>query len=411
MASATYTFRSWSASGGAGNAVGYVVVNWNYDNNAKRITITGVSYGGSNNQWYVGSSMKMGIRWSDGQETILAQGVYNFAAGNYIIARPNAGFTTISGVLGVFSDANNHCPASHTFSGSSGGFTVWFGSTSGTINAGNPQSYRELNRQQGDNPSYNFSRPPAGASITVGGSTCNSITVTSRVADAGQGSALQQRIEWSSNNFATYGTSPYSSSTSYTYTVTGLEPMTTYQFRSYVRNASGGVNSGTVTGTTLGSLPTLGNPTASNPDVYRAIFSMPSVNWGQCGDSFSLTLNWTYTADGITQNFSKTWGGVSNASYDTLQDSPTPERYYTEVPDDDTISYTWTARKRLGSRYVSAVKTGTLYCQPSYEAYVIEKKVNNGQPVRADMIVSNAAGQVPTKTIRRIDVVLPKPND
>ena len=411
MATSTYIFRAWSASGGAGNAYGYVNVNWSYNPSANSITITGVSYGGSNNGWYVGSSMKMGIRWSDGTEDILAVGTYNFAGGNYIISRPNAGFTTINGVLGVFSDAGNHCPRTHRFSGSSGGFTVWFGSTASTINAGNPQSYRQLDRQSGDNPNVTFARGPSGASISTSNPTCSSITATARISDAGAGSTFRHRIEWSSNNFATYSSSPYSTSSTYTYTVTGLEPMTTYQFRSYGYNDVGSLNSATVTATTRGSLPTLGTPTASNPDVYRAIMSMPSVNWGECGDSFSLTLNWSYNMDGIVQSFSKVWGAVSNASYDTGQDTPSGTRYYTEVPDDDTINYTWTAKKRLGSRYVTAVKTGSLYCQPSYEAYVVEQGVNNGKPVQAEMFVSNSAGVQPTKKIRRVDVMLSRNDD
>lgn len=410
MATSTYIFRSWSKTGGAGDAYGYVTVNWSYNPSANSITITGVTYG-KGTYWYVASSMKMGIRWSDGTETILAQGSYNWAGGGYQISQSGAGFTTISGVLGVFSDANNHTPVSHTFSGSSGGFTVWFGSTAGTINEGNPQSYRQLDKQSGDNPSVTFSRGPSGASISTSGATCDSITATARISDAGAGSTFRHRIEWSSNNFVTYNSSPYSTSSTYTYTVTGLEPMTTYQFRSYGYNDTGSLNSATVTASTRGSLPSLGTPTASNPNVYRAIFSMPSVSWGECGSSFSLTLNWTYTMDGVTQTFSKVWGAVSNASYDTGQDTPSGTRYYTECPDDDTISYTWTARKLLGSRYVTAVKTGTLYCQPSYEAYVIEQGVNSGKPVQADLIVSNSEGVQPTKTIRRIDVMVKRDDD
>ena len=68
-----------------------------------------------------------------------------------------------------------------------------------------------------------------------------------------------------------------------------------------------------------------------------------------------------------------------------------------KIPDDETITYTWT----LTNSFNSIVLQKTLYCQNSYDAFVINKDTDY-LPVEATLRVSPAPGQKPTKDVRRV---------
>lgn len=165
----TYKFYAWSSTGGAGDEWAWVNIDWTYSQTGKSITITGISYAGDRyandrypeGYWYVGSAMKFGVIWSDGTESIVANGTYNFSGGNYRTTAYGAGFVDKNGVPGIFSDCGRSCPVSHTFSSDSGGFGIRFGSTLSTINAGNPQSYRDLEFSSGSGTNVTFAVPPS----------------------------------------------------------------------------------------------------------------------------------------------------------------------------------------------------------------------------------------------------------
>ena len=405
MASSRFLFRAWSPTGGAGNSYAYANVNWSYSGST--ITIHSVSFQAGSYGWRVASAMKLAIRWTDGAESVLADGTYNWCGGNMCINVAEAGFVTKSGVLGIFSDGASRTPVSHTFSGTSGGFRVWFGSTASTINEGNPQPYKELPQDSGDSPNATFARAPGGASVSLQGTpTCTSASIRIAVSDAGVGSTMHQRLEYStSSNFSSYSTTDYTSDTAKTYNLSGLRPATTYYYRSYAYNDAGWVNSGIGNFRTKGQLPVMGTPTATNPEVYRLVFNMPSVKWDTdgCASSGALVLHWSYTADGNTYSFSKTWSNMpTSATYDTTQQIPTTSQYFREVPDDETVTYYWEAISSIGT---TTTAKKTIYCQKSYTTYVIEQGVNSGQPVEADLYVSPSSGTKPTSVIRRIQEI------
>lgn len=130
-------------------------VDWSINGNT--ITINSIRYNNDPNVagWHVSSAMRFGIQWEgDSSPTTIVEARYNatFIGGeqHYTTEAAGGGLTTVSGVLGVFSDANSHCPISHTFSGGSAGFKVWFGSTAGTLNYGNPGPYRLCDYSSGE---------------------------------------------------------------------------------------------------------------------------------------------------------------------------------------------------------------------------------------------------------------------
>jgi len=244
-------------------------------------------------------------------------------------------------------------------------------------------------------------QPPSNAGASVSSITCNSATAKVSVGSQGVGSGFKQRFEYStSSNFSSYTTTDYTSSSSGSWNLTGLTPATKYYYRSYAVNSAGGINSSTGSFTTRGSKPTLTNASATNPEVYRIIFKLGSINWGECGTSPKLRLDWKYIMDGKTYSFYKEWNNATMTSqtYDTGQIIPgeTTPTYYSEVPDDETVSYTWTATTSLGSTTLS----GTVACQPSYTAYVIGPSTDY-KPVEAEVRVSSSKGKQPTQVVRR----------
>lgn len=298
-------FRSTSAT---------IQVHWKYDKTGKKITITGITYNGAQQpaNWLVGAAMKFGVKWSDGSEVILADGTYNHCEpggylGYFCSSAAGAGFKTVNGVLGVFSDASNHCPTSKTFSGTAGGFEIWFGSTASTKNYGNPASYRRLDMISGDNPNVTFATAPSG-NITV---------------------------------------------------------------------------------------------STSNPSVYVLKSAASGINWGQGYTSSSITATVEYTIDGVNYKYNALTEDGGESSYEFAINGKANAIPWSKVPDDETVTVTWVATTNLGSTSGSK----TQYCMKSYDAFVIESGVNNGNPVAADVFISDTVGVKPQKGMRRVNTI------
>lgn len=312
MAISVYKFVSWDeAEGGTDHGFkgyyGTIQINWSYDKTAKRITINSVGYN-DDKWWAVGSKMKMTIRWSDGAESVIGPDQnynWNASTANLITTVRGAGFVTKNGVLGIFTAANNNCPVSHTFSGTTGGFTVFYGSTLGTINWGNPAGYRELARISGENPVVTFSTPP----------NFNNVTITT-----------------------------------------------------------------------------------SNPSVYKLTSSISGISWGIGYSSRSLVAKVKYSIDGTNYEYTAYSNNNPSTSANFSIDGTSETVPWSKVPDGETVTVTWIATSNIGT----ASGSKTQYCTMQYTAYVIQSGVNNGNPVEADLIVSNTIGSQPNKEIRRI---------
>ena len=306
MATSVYKFLSWANanhSGGTfGSFYGTVQVHWNYEKTNKKINITGITY---NNDlyWAVGAKMKMGIVWSDGHEDIVCPDQnYNWGGSDLISTARGAGFVTVNGVLGVFS---NFHAVSHTFSGTTGGFGVKFGSTLGTINLGNPASYRDLEKTSGDNTNVTFSTPP----------NFNNVSYTS-----------------------------------------------------------------------------------SNPSLYRLKGGISGISWGEGWSSKSLVAKVKYTIDGSTKEYTAYSSSNPSTSAEFDINAATDTIPWNRVPDDETVTITWTATTNIGT----ATGSKTQYCMPQYDVFVINPSINGGNPVASEMKVSTAAGRQPTQEVRRI---------
>ena len=309
MATSVYKFLSWAnanhSGGDFGSMYGTVQVHWNYEKTNKKINITGITY---NNDcwWAVGAKMKMGIVWSDGHEDIVCPDQnYNWSGSGLISTARGAGFVTVSGILGVFS---NFHAVSHTFSGTTGGFGVKFGSTLGTINLGNPASYRDLAKTSGDDANVTFSTPP----------NLNNATITT-----------------------------------------------------------------------------------SNPSLYKLTSSISGISWGEGYSSRSLVATVRYTIDGNTVEYNAYSSNNPPANPSFTIDAISDTIPWNRVPDGETVRVRWIATTDIGSSY----KDKEQFCMKQYDAFVIQSGVNSGNPVAADLIVSNTVGSQPNKEVRRVTTI------
>lgn len=141
--------------------------------------------------------------------------------------------------------------------------------------------------------------------------------------------------------------------------------------------------------------------TTDNPSVYRLRSWASGIDWGFGYSSASLTARVSYNIDGKSVNYVaySSGGGASSASFDinAVYDAIPWNR----VPDDETVTVTWTASTNLGSITGQA----TQYCMKSYDAFVIESGVNGGRPVAADVFISNSPGDRPNKEMRRVNTI------
>lgn len=140
--------------------------------------------------------------------------------------------------------------------------------------------------------------------------------------------------------------------------------------------------------------------TSSNPSVYKVITGISGIDWGIGQTSTKLTCTISYTLDGISYSYvAETWTDSATSKEITIDGlSLAASNPWSKIPDDETINITWRAETNIGN----SSKSKTQYCQMSYTAYVIEQGVNNGNPVEADLYVSNITGQQPNKHVRRV---------
>jgi hypothetical protein len=146
-------------------------------------------------------------------------------------------------------------------------------------------------------------------------------------------------------------------------------------------------------------IPSLDNATitAENTGVYKFTTSISGVDYSYNYTSASLVCSISYTLDNVQYSY------IASADYDhtPITGSATinglelsPEAPWTKVPDDGYITITWTATNSNGS----TSKSTQLYCQPSYEAYVIDDTGTK----KADLFVSAKEGSQTYSNIRRI---------
>lgn len=311
MATTVYRFYDYYGTPEGHTFTATIQVDWSFDQAAKKITVTGVRYNNDSQPagWYVASAMKFGIKWSDGQETVVSQGNYNVCGGSqyYCVRQTGAGFVTKAGVLGIFSQVQSRLPISHTFSGNSGGFTIMFGSTLDTLNGGNPGPYRELYRVSGPEPGGTFATGP----------------------------------------------------------------------------------SGTI------------NVSVTNPYVYTINSTANGINWGQGYTSSSINARVSYSIDGVNYNYTAYSASGGRSSYSFTVDGRSLAKPWSKVPDDETVTVTWTATTNMGA----ITGQGSCHCMKSYDAYVIEPGVNDGKPVAADVFISDSVGVKPQKEMRRVNTI------
>ena len=166
----------------------------------------------------------------------------------------------------------------------------------------------------------------------------------------------------------------------------------------------GSTSCSTTTFSKAPATPVIPTITTSNPAVYRLASTVSGINWGDYYKSTSLYAKVTGSIDGNTISWTTMpiTTGTTSGSFDYNALVNYPSAPWLKVPDDETVTVTWYATINVGYGNITGVISKTQYCQKSYTAYVIEQGVNGGQPVEADLFVSNAVSQSPTKMIRRI---------
>lgn len=141
---------------------------------------------------------------------------------------------------------------------------------------------------------------------------------------------------------------------------------------------------------------------ASNPGVYQLSSGISGgIDWGVGHNSYTVTATVSYTLDGNNVSYTAYTSNSKHSSYQFTIDAQSDTIPWNRVPDDENVTVKWTISTNVGSTGGQVQQ----YCQKSYNAYVIEEGVNGGSPVEADLIVSNAVGSQPNKTIRRVDLI------
>ena len=251
-----------------------------------------------------------------------------------------------------------------------------------------------------DRVTVDWNRKPGSVTGSASNATCTGVTLNFNVGDPGIPSSINTQIQYGTTT--SYGQSTSSSTArSGSFTLTGLQGGTTYHYRVKTTNSTGTTYSGDYTFKTKGTPPSAGNPNATNPAVYRLDFSLPNIVWqgsdGCTTTSRAATLTWKYTMDGRNYSFSHTWSGNdlgNTLSYSTGVDID-------KVPDDETVTYTWTLSTNIGTWS----KTGTIYCQPSYEAWVCGPSTNY-QWKECELYASEKAGVSSYKKVRWVRSII-----
>lgn len=141
--------------------------------------------------------------------------------------------------------------------------------------------------------------------------------------------------------------------------------------------------------------------TVTNPYVYVITSTATVSDWGKGYTSSSMTARVSYTIDGVSYNYTAYSGTGGNSYYSFTADGRSLAIPWSKVPDDETVTVTWTASTNMGS----ITGQGTCHCMKSYDAFVIEEGVNGGKPVAADVFISNNPGDRPNKEMRRVNTI------
>lgn len=140
-----------------------------------------------------------------------------------------------------------------------------------------------------------------------------------------------------------------------------------------------------------------GRLTSSNPNVYQLNAGISGIDWGLGYSYTSLTCRISYSLDGVSYSYTAGSWSSSSSSRSFSIDGMTlaPSAPWTKVPDDGTVTITWTASTNIGSSTAST----TRYCMGQYDAYVITE---NGV-IPADLFASTVgAAPNPSLPIRRV---------
>ena len=246
-----------------------------------------------------------------------------------------------------------------------------------------------------DTVTPDWNRKPGNLSASASNTTCTGTKITFNVGDKGVPSSITTQIQYGTTT--SYGqATTTTTSASGSFTLSNLQPATTYHYRVKTTNNTGTSYSSDYSFTTKGSKPKATTVITTNPGVYQLRFVLSGISWsGDDGCSItskSAVLTWEYTMDGRKYTFSRNWSGMS------LADSITANvNDIDQVPDDETVSYTWTVSTNIGSW----TKTGTIYCQPSYQAFVIGPSTNY-EIVECELYASEKAGVKSYKKVRRV---------
>lgn len=140
--------------------------------------------------------------------------------------------------------------------------------------------------------------------------------------------------------------------------------------------------------------------TSSNPNVYQLNAGISGIDWGLNYSNPTLKCTISYSLDGTNYSWiAGSWTG-SNSSRTLSVDGMTlaPSSPWTRIPEDETVTITWTASTSVGSSTISK----TQYCMSQYEAFVIKP----GDVIPADLYVSTlGAAPNPNLPIRRISTI------
>lgn len=244
-----------------------------------------------------------------------------------------------------------------------------------------------------------WNRKPGSVTGSASNATCNGIKLSFNVGDAGVPSNISTQIQYGATT--SYGQSTASSSAkSGSFNITGLQGGTTYHYRVKTTNSTGTTYSPDYTFNTKGSKPTSNKPEVTSTAPYALKFVLSNIVWegndGCTATTKSSVLTWTYTMDGRKYTFSRDWTGSSLADTITANVND-PDK----VPEDETVSYTWTLTTNIGTTTTS----GTVYAQPSYSVYEAGPQTNY-EWVECDLYASEKAGINSYKKVRRVSKIV-----
>lgn len=250
-----------------------------------------------------------------------------------------------------------------------------------------------------DNVTPDWNRSPGSITGSASNASCNGVKLNFNVGDSGVPSSTTTQIQYGTTT--SYGQSTASSTAkSGSFNITGLQGGTTYHYRVKTSNSTGTTYSPDYTFITKGSKPTSNKPSVTSTAPYTLKFNLSGIQWegndGCTATTKSSTLTWTYTMDGRKYTFTKTWSGTDLGS--VLEHIVSDMN---QVPEDETVSYTWTLTTNIGTTTVN----GTVYAQASYVVYEAGPETDY-QWIECDLYASEKAGINSYKKVRRVTKIV-----